>query len=216
MSISLDTTGSNSNGGTSPLSFSYSTSGSDRNLFVAATGAISASNSITGITYNSIALTKIAEVRIPSDRWISLWHLVNPASGSNTLSVSSDTTDYIGAAVVSYDGVLQSGSIIDAITTNTGTSITSLTTSVTTIADNCWTILCAETPGGATAAGTGSNLLITLSPDLYDSNGPKTPAGSTSMQVTRSGSGSIATIMASFAPSATTTSPSKLALLGVG
>lgn len=65
------------------------------------------SAAITGVTYNSVALTKAG-----SQGWagtgpsseVSIWYLLNPATGSNTVSVSASfanttVTDIIGGAI---------------------------------------------------------------------------------------------------------------------
>lgn len=152
-----------------------------------------------------------------NSNWLYLYALVNPASGANNVVISVSPSSVIYGASASYTGVAQTG-MPDAFTTNNngGTGTTSLTVSLTTIADNCWTILIGtKSTGGAISAGTGSTKRTTASDDasgfgLFDSNTPITPAASTSMSISWATSSEAAAVMASFAPLASTAHTSTL------
>lgn len=190
-------------------------------LFVGVVGAVAVSNNITGVTYNGVSLTLVNEIRVPSDRWVSLWYLINPATGSNNVVVSSSPSEYIQSDAITYSGAKQTGQP-DASTTDSATSVTTRTTSVTTVADNCWTVMMSDPNNGGGTAGTGTvkrTERSTTGQGLYDSNGPITPAGSTSLIVNFT-SGNYACVMASIAPAvavggAVTVAPT-LTLLNVG
>ena len=180
--------------------FAHTCTGSDRILFVATAGGSGFTDDITGVTYNTVAMTLVNKVKIPGDRYIYLWYLIAPATGSNNVVVTTSTSGgFVGASATSYTGAKQSGQP-DANTTNTVTG-NSLTGTLTTIADNCWTVLAGEQNGATPTAGTGSTLRTTSqNPELFDSNGAITPAGSTSMTITGSSGNGMALVMASFAP----------------
>lgn len=202
MAIAFDAaTDGGSTTGTS-LTFSHTCSGSNRILFVGVRGD-TASDTITGVTYNGVAMTLIPSTKHNdgSNRWVYLFYLIAPATGANNVVVSSSSSVLINAAAVSYTGAKQSG-VPDASTKNSNASASSLATSLTTILDSCWTVLVGVS-NTSQAAGTGATRR-TISGDtafaMHDSNGGISPAGSTSMTITAN-SGGINTIMVSFPPS---------------
>lgn len=201
MAISFDATANSSSAGTASLSYSHTCSTSaNRILFVSAfcTGG----DQVTGITYNSVSMTQVGKVNKPaSTEWVYQYYLIAPATGTNTVTISFSGSPATARSVsTSYIGAKQSG-VPDASTTNSNTASSSITTTVTTILDRCWTMLTAYTDGGSITAGSGSTVRGTNGSALgaFDSNGQKTPAGSTSMTVTAT-AGTNSTIMCSFAP----------------
>jgi len=174
-------------------------------------------DNITGATYNSVAMTLLNKQGV-GDRWEYFFYLLGPATGAHTFTITAiNNPSFIGAVAASYTGVAQTGQP-DASTMNNGAS--PLTTTLTTVADNSWTILAARSTA-ALSAGTGSTqrqLWSNSTFGLYDSNGPVTPAGSYGMTV--SAAAAIQAIMGSFAPAAggaaSVVTPRLLALLGVG
>lgn len=189
--------GSTVNPGTS-LSWLHTCSGTQRLLLVALRGGNSEGDKVTGVTYNGVAMTKITSVTSPStgNITISLWYLLNPSSGSNTVTASL-SSGFLGGGSISYTGVRQVG-FPDNSTTNTGHTVSSLNTSLTTVRNNCWTLLYGM--ADSISASTGSTLRTTVSRGaLFDSNGVVTPAGAKSMAFTNSVD-DVASIMVSFAP----------------
>lgn len=192
--------------------------GSNRYLFVwIANKLVSAgADSISAVTYAGVSMSKVGTGATVGDRNHCLWALANPASGSNTVQVTGTNTPF--AAAFSYTGAIQTqtgagGGGTDASTTQAALAQTNITTTITTVADNCWSIL--VTNPGATA-GTGATLISgTNFSRIFDSAGLITPAGSHSMTVNAGGS-NISMIMCSFAPFAATTSSFQLSLVGVG
>ena len=210
MAIAFDATSSGTGFVTTSVTFSHTCTGSDRILFVSTSYFQNSNESPSGITYNSVALTKIADYQPPSLALThSLWYLLAPATGSNTVAVTfpSNKND-IACIAASYTGALQSGVPDATATAEHGFGGSDLTTSVTTVADNCWVVEVAGTDQvtvsmSAGTATTERNEAITTGTQhaaFYDSNGPKTPAGSRSLVVSLSGSSNIASIAASFAP----------------
>src|SRR6185436_7510389 len=193
-------------GSVTSLTVAHTITGTNTILFAGVTSATT--DLISGATFNGVAMTLINKVQTPTDRWTYLFYLVAPASGThNVVVTASSTVDVIAATNASYTGAQQTG-VPDAQTTNTVNPATSITTSVTTVANNCWTLL--YTNGlGVASGGTGSTSRIvtgTTNDGIYDSNAAITPAGSHSMTINIGSSTARSVIMASFAPN--TSSPS--------
>lgn len=173
--------------------------GANRRLYVGVSG--DTTDKITTATYGGVSMTQIAKLAASGNRYEYLYRLDNPATGSNAVVVNASSTTLIRGVSVSYVGVKQSGTD-DASTTNTATSATSLTTSLTTVADNCWTVLFGQNASSSTlTAGAGSTLRGPVTDwGYFDSNAPITPAGSTSMAFSYTTAQNVSSIMASFAP----------------
>ena len=200
----------NNGGSSNPFSVSYTCgSGSNRLLIVGLLGDLQSGNDdITGVTYNSVAMTLAAKnTSETQNRFMYIYYLLNQASGANNVVISSTFSHYLIAVAADYTGVLAK----DGSTTNQDNTIgaTSLTTSLTTSADNCWTILLEMSfnGGSGSTAGTGSTQRVLGAafgePALYDSNGVIHPAGSYSMTTNVSGGSlGIGHVMVSFSPTA--------------
>lgn len=205
MNIAFDaaTNGTSVNPGTS-LTWSHTIAQAGEILFVCTRGGNGEGDKISGVTYAGVAMTQIATVTIASsNQVVSLYYLLAPAIGANNVVVSLSSGFLIGGSV-SYKDVRQSGQP-DASTTKNVSATTSMATTVTSVADKCWTILAAITNGGGLIAGSGSTQRLDLTNGanpfiVFDSNAAITPAGSTSMTVSWSGNSEGASIMASFAP----------------
>lgn len=199
--------GGNNGGTTSSRTFSYTCgSGSGRLLVVNFAGdTVAGSDNVTSVTYNSIAMTLIAKTVTGGSRFNYAYYLLNPASGANNVVITVGSNHYIIANAADYSGVLA----LDNSTTHvTGSSVNTLTSSLTTIADNSWVTLFEEGYNGnpLPTAGTGA---IRRTADaafgsvaVFDSNGVITPAGSYSMTTNRTSNSAsgISHIMASFSP----------------
>lgn len=200
MPIAFDATG---NGGTSSatsLTWSHTCTGSNRILFVAPQGLVSGTDNITSMTYAGAAMTKIAQVQIPTDRLLTLWYLIAPATGANNVVINF-TGNFMTGLSSSYTGASQTG-VPDA--SNTGsTTGTSLTVAVTTVANNCW--LVGNLGNSSSTAVAGTNTFGRLIPPgqgngFFDSNAAQTPAGSHSLQTTFGSTVPLGGVVASIAP----------------
>jgi hypothetical protein len=220
MAIAFDATSAGGTATAASLTFAHTCTGSNRILFVTVNHTLS--NAISGITYNGVALTKIgSEVNSGFNTHLSLWYLLNPATGANNIVVTPNTNSEISAASASYTGALQSGQP-DANSAGTPATTTSYSQSVTTVLDNCWAVL-----GGIAASSSaltaGANTAIRQQPEgahygtfLIDTNSAKTPVGTDTMNVTSASQG-FDGIMASFAPAASVIGlATKKLLVGVG
>lgn len=158
---------------------------------------------LTSVTYNGSSMTKIASCQNNVAINISLWYLVAPSSGTyNVVSNFNTSMDAIYTNVVTYSGASQTG-VPDAQTTNGPTVTSSLTTSLTTIADNSWIVGYSRNEAGGFTAGANTTLRNASNDNnLSDTNGAQTPAGSHSITMNPPSSTTVCTVAASFAPAA--------------
>ncbi len=210
MAIAIDTT---TDGGSSnpvaSLTFSHTCNGNDRLLTVAVEGDLS-TNNITGVTYNGVSMTQVGTGQNGNSgttRYTYFFWLIAPATGANSVVVSSSPNGFIVAVSASYTGVKQTGQP-DA--SNTGVYATpSPALTLTSVLDNTWVIISSfgRTTG---AAGTGSTLRVqngTSGGGIYDS-GASVSAGAQSLTVTYSGGVDAGnSVGASFAPIPSTFTP---------
>lgn len=141
-------------------------------------------------TYNSVAMTEVPVVS-PKDLGgtgrLRAFYQVNPTSGAhNIVGTWGSTTQDHYLYGVSYIGPVQQG-IPDAASTNSTGGATSLVSSVTTVANNCWSICAIFAAAGGLAASTGSTLrgsIIGAAWGVFDSNAAITPAGAHTMTQT--------------------------------
>jgi lysophospholipase L1-like esterase len=178
--------------------------GSNRLLVTSVFG--DAADVVTGATYNGVAMTLVDKVNSNPgvDRWLYCFVLENPASGSHNIVVTASTSITMGASSASYSGVVQIGQP-EASAHNSDPNAAGLTTSVTTLTDNAWTVLCTISTGGHPAAGTNSTKRgddnfggVGISA-IFDSNGAISPPASHSMSFTCT-TGPVGGIIVSIAP----------------
>lgn len=183
----------------------YTCTGSNQILFVGVVGEL-ASDNITGVTYNGVSMTLIDKNSNGVSRWTYIFYLLNPASGSNNIVISAGSSSFIEGMAASYTGVLQSGQPDAHGFTIQGSASSSITKSLTTVADNCWIFGFSHTNTVQTYTATGR--AVRLDGDnnndtmvTYDTNGAVTPAGATSVGFSYSGTPGFSEIYAvSFSP----------------
>lgn len=105
MAIAFDNSTQNT---ASAVSYSHTTSGSNRILIVKVTGT---STTVTGVTYSGVSMTQASVSTNIADGnvLVYLFYLKNPASGSNTVSISGPAT--CTSAAFSFTGALQTGGV---------------------------------------------------------------------------------------------------------
>lgn len=132
--------------GTTTVSGSYTVTGSNPILLSWSGGTTGASSTVTGVTYNSVGMSAVKNVKIPSDRWWDSYILPGPATGAHTLAVtSSDATNFwLGA--VSYSGAAQSAQP-DNTNTATVSGNATLSGSITVNTANSWVVFLTSTRG---------------------------------------------------------------------
>ena len=93
-------------GAASPLAWAHTCTGNNLILIV----GISArgSNHPSAITYNAVGMTKLDDVTTLSPQiTVQLWYLIDPATGSNSISVTHAGTPEIAGGAMSFTGVHQ-------------------------------------------------------------------------------------------------------------
>jgi hypothetical protein len=197
MAIALDNSTDGGFAGATSLTYAHTTgSGTNRILFVAilTAGGI---DTVTSVTYAGSSMTLVNKILSGAGESY-LFFLLAPTTGTNNVVITSSVSITIESGCVSYSGAAQVTP--EASNTNTGNAVTTLTTTVTTISDNDWTVLSAAANTDGFAAGAGSTLRKTSNGyAIFDSNGVITPPGSKSMTFT-SVLGNDAGVIAAFAP----------------
>lgn len=178
----------------STYSWSHVCSGTNRFLAVDIS-MLSAGQTVTGITYNGVALSLIgARTTVTSFGRIESWGLANPTSGSNTIAVTLSGSIASAGTAVSYTGVDQT-TPTEAFNSNQATNVgaADATVTVTSITDNCWIHAAVATSDASITAGQTSRNNVTGAggSGADEDTGPITPAGGTAMNYT--GVGALAT-----------------------
>lgn len=175
---------------TATYTWNHTCEGMNRYLLVGISMLSVAGSSVSGITYNGVALSLIGfKASVSGAVRIEQWGLINPANGTNVIEVTlSAALDSIGGAA-SYTGVHQTSPIEgfnSASATNVGAA--DATVDVTSVADNCWIVDTAASDDTAITVGAGQisrwNVTGALGSGTGSDEGPKTPAGAVTMSWT--------------------------------
>lgn len=175
-------------------------------------------------TYNSVSMTLVGSFAYnvgSGGRFMDVFILAAPATGSNTLASSGTGSTYRALFGMSYTGVNQV-STADNSNSNSTSGVSSLTVSLTPVASNCWIVGMAMDDNGGTMTATNSSVIngsASANPGganiMFDTNG--TASGSTTMGASSTVAGGFGIAVVSIAPvSATTTAYPKLMLNGYG
>jgi hypothetical protein len=196
--------GGNNGGSTTSLTYSYTVgTGANRLLVVNLIGDTSADN-ISSVTYAGAPMTLLGKLQAPSNNFQYVYYLLNPASGSNNIVITAGTAHYLISEAASWYNVQQSAQP-DAVTTNTAlTGATSMTTSLTTVANGALVVQGLWSYGHPEAGPGADSLVIDAAiggAGIFASTAsPVSPAGNVSMTTISDGTQSSGVIMASFAP----------------
>lgn len=192
--------------------YSHTCSGSDR-IIIGGIGTFDSTggNQVSGATYNGVALTELIEVSSQPNTYHSMWYLINPSTGTNNVSFTFSAQTFSWIVSASYTGVNQT-SFPDASSSAGSLSGSSISGSVTTTVNNCWTVMVPFANAEITSAGAGTTLRVTSPTDLRigiaDSGAPVSPAGSDTLTVNCTNDNN-AYIIASMAPFAAPSSTIK-------
>jgi hypothetical protein len=219
MAVTYDTGTDGGNASATSLTYSHTVTGSDVILFVGVTGDYT-SDGVTGVTYNGVAMTLLDKNNGLSNlaRWTYLWVLMAPATGAHNVVVSASGSQFIASLAVSYTGTKQTGQPDAHVFDRTAGG--TLTSNITTVADNSLIIAYLHDDGGNGNPGSGATKRVEDAAFnglnvFIEKNAATTPAGATSIDWTSAGVANAA--LASIAPAvAAGATPSALALLGVG
>lgn len=204
MDIAFDAISSVAAAVATSLTYAHTTTGSDPILFAMGRDKVAAASVVTGITYNSVSLTNVNGVQIPSSRFMWIYYMVAPATGAHNVVVSASESVSLRSYAATYSGAKQS-SQPDGNNTTTGTNPNlTISNTITTTADNCWMIMYLNDDQGAITYSTSTGDTIRLNNDgggmcFMDTGGPITPAGSNTMTLTGT-NGSRGGLAVSFSP----------------
>lgn len=178
-----------------PYSWSHVCTGS--NLFLAVDVEMLSvpGTTVTGITYNGVAMSFIgARSTVSGAGRVECWGLIAPATGSNTIAVTLSASCTSISTAASYAGVNQS-TATEGFTSNQATNggAADATLTITTTTDKCWDhVACvadddAITPGQTSRNNVSSSLVGSGTNE--DSNSEITPAGGSAFFYTDVGAG---------------------------
>jgi hypothetical protein len=121
MSIKLDSVSTKAHATTKPLTWTHTVGVHPNNILIVGVGIFGdgGATSVSGITYNGVAMTKICG-GTTGERNEMLWYLLNPSAGANTVSVTWSGDTCMGGSVSFYN-VKQ---LLPTNNTKTGTSAT--------------------------------------------------------------------------------------------
>lgn len=205
MAIAFDTSIiPNNSTGSATNTVSFTCTGSNLILFAGmshhSTGPASL---VTGITYAGVAMTLIRTYQ-SSNAKFDLYYLIAPATGANNIVGTMDQSDTSYIIASSYTGVDQI-SPIDVSGDGGPTTTASYSQSLTTVTDNCWSIMFGGAYSGL-ALTAGANTVVRQQPEvgltgtfLADTGSAQTPAGTDTIAVTSTSQG-FTTVMAAFKP----------------
>lgn len=184
MAIAYDATSNNSSSSSTNVTWSHTCTGSNRGLFL----FVIASGGTPTATYNGVSMT--LQTSNAGTMGYSFF-LENPASGSNTVSISA-SSGILGGVATSYTGVLQASAV--DVKNFSNVNATTIALSLTSTVDNCWFVAGGSSP--TTGMSAGANTTQRANPSFTggipvaifacDSNGPKALAGSLTLNMNTS------------------------------
>jgi cellulose synthase/poly-beta-1,6-N-acetylglucosamine synthase-like glycosyltransferase len=207
-SMSLDAVYSGRNS-TGDLTYNH-TVGANANLLVVGTSVQDSNHANYPIIvkYNETNLTQIRSDEGAGNVRTELWYMVNPTTGNNVVNVST-TIGPVGELAVgsiSFINAKTTG-VPDANNGSTGNS-TNPSTTVTTVANNSWTVSVVGAEDAITAAGTQTLRWGPLTDQSFENSEGATEtvtsAGATTLNYTLNSAKAWAISAASFAPGTAT------------
>ena len=161
---------------------SFTCTGDNRYLVV----GFQSGSAASGVTYDGVAMTQLSTETSPGGTNIYQYGLAAPSTGANDIVITIGSTGSIGSGFVSFTGAAQTGQP-DAEFTETNAGSNTVSTSVTTTVDNCWTVAFWRddagrllTPGAGTteiADESGKGYHMVRSTDIVASAGVSTLTG---------------------------------------
>lgn len=190
MAISRDVTANLYNDSSSPNTQSVNCTGIDT-LIAFVEDPVNTAGNCTGATYNSVAMTEMARVkRGGTNRELIIFGLHNPASGSNTLSVTR-TSNAVGRFLVGAVGL--SGTDTSAALTGRDQDYSSASTTLGQItlgnASGDWVGAITVSASGGQSAGGNTTLINTFDiVSMWTSNTEPTNSSSWTLNVSQTSS----------------------------
>ena len=125
------------NGSASPQTISFAATGSNLTLLAGVTEGVSATETVSSVTWNGSGLTNSVNQRLLADAYTSLWSILNAASGTHNLVVTSSITTQ-STVIATYSGT--SGSALDNTVANSQTLNASFSSPITVNTANSWIV----------------------------------------------------------------------------
>ena len=207
-----------SSAGLSPQSTAHTITGSNTLLLVHATSYGSTGGTVSGVTYNSVAMTIVGSLnsRDAGADHGGVFQLAAPTTGANNITITATSTNTYGEGT-SYSGVSQA-SPIDNHRLYSEQSGSTPSGTLTPNADNCWVAM-----GSSGSVNLNSMSVGTLRGNanggaMGDTNAAISPAAATTLTFTGTTTweGTIVSIAPAGAAAASTRDARELTLLGVG
>lgn len=182
------------------LTIAHTCTGSNLILLVGVLVTTTETDVITGVTYNSIAMTRVTTHGLVVNAGLGssmyFYYLIAPSTGANNIVITASASHTLRGVSTSYTGVRQA-SQPDAANSGTADVANTITTSVTTVANNCWTVSISYNDSDFPAASTGLTERTQSSIfGIGDSNAAITPAGAYAMTWDTESAGSVSWGMA--------------------
>lgn len=160
MAVAFDAASSGQGTGVTSLTVSHTCSGSDRLLTVGASVSAGSPPTISGVTYNSVAMTAMSgpTLFITFGRYSS-WRLIAPATGANNIVASfGGTADEAAVGGISFTGAHQTtplGTVAEAEGTSTAPSVNAVSAADEIVVDHVYAFNSATAGAFSYAPGAG-------------------------------------------------------------
>lgn len=203
MAIAFDATSQGTALPGSSITFSHTNTGGNLVLLVGVSVNGTTSDIITGVTYNGTSMTQASKKFTGQTAWGYLYILAAPSSGTHDVVVSASSSSFnLRAVSVSYTGAKQTGQPDATGGSGAISPGTSVSSTVTTVANNCWAVNHLVTEGGAPTASTNvtSRNQTLIFSSMGDNNADITPGGSNLTQTWTFANQSAAITQVSIAP----------------
>lgn len=192
MAIALDATATLNYGATLTWNHTCGAKASVLFAYIRDDGAV-----LANVTYAGRYMVLAGSIVVSGGAKYYVYYQTRPKPGVGAIVVTGPSN--IGAASASYSGT--GNAIPEAVATNSGTGLSSISTNLTIAANGCWALLCVAdrsgtnpTPGNFTSRATpGGGASMTL----FDSNGAFNPGVNTGTAIV---SGTAGAIILSFGP----------------
>lgn len=204
--FAIDGTSSKASAAVSSSTHSHVCTGTDRILlvFVGPGDSVSGDRTVSGITYNGDALTKIADSDVGYER-VEAWYLVNPDTGNNSIVVTmGGTCSNLSVHAISFVGAKQTGQP-DASANPEPAAEDPISESLTTINANCYVVSMVQTVNDGVDSLGGSQTQIASTGSGYvvsSVSGKHVSAGSVTHEYDSGVSDDAAMVLVSVQPAA--------------
>lgn len=189
--------------GATTHTLSHTVTGTNTYLLVhVQTAASGGADIVSGVTYNSVAMTRLDSINVESggNQRIYFYYLTGTATGANNIVVTTSTNDTPSIRGSSFTGVAQA-SPHDVSGSAQATAGANLVLTVSVTATDCWLITGSRSRATAFTNGTGTTIRTTvaLNDVTADSNGTVS-TGSVSLTLVTGGSTLSGGIVAAIKP----------------